>query len=106
MTTAPKYPLLHSYLDDGDPMEIVDNPFGAPMEREKAKAIATVSSALLLSLARKSGMILQPSLRAKTHVKQNFTHVLTPSVRVNFSSLSEPLRFRIWRGELEKQSIA
>ena len=48
MTTAPKYPLMHAYLGEGDPMEIVDSPFGR-MEREKAKAIATGSGLVELS---------------------------------------------------------
>ena len=52
MTTAPARPLLHAYLGDGDPMEIVDSPFGR-MEREKAKAMATGEFSGLVELSKK-----------------------------------------------------
>ena len=52
MSTAPARPLMHAYLDEGDPMEIVDSPFGR-MEREKAKAIATGEFSGLVELSKK-----------------------------------------------------
>ena len=52
MSTAPAHPLMHAYLDEGDPMEIVDSPFGR-MEREKAKAIATGEFSGLVELSKK-----------------------------------------------------
>jgi hypothetical protein len=51
MTTAPARPLVHAYLGDGDPMEIVDSPFGK-MEREKAKAMATGEFSGLVELSK------------------------------------------------------
>ena len=52
MSTAPARPLMHAYLDEGDPMEIVDSPFGR-MEREKAKAMATGEFSGLVELSKK-----------------------------------------------------
>ena len=52
MTTAPARPLMHAYLGDGDPMEIIDSPFGR-MEREKAKAMATGEFSGLVELSKK-----------------------------------------------------
>jgi hypothetical protein len=51
MVTAPQRPLVHPYLGDGDPMEIVDSPFGR-MEREKAKAMATGEFSGLVELSK------------------------------------------------------
>ena len=53
MSTAPERPLLHAYLGEGDPMEIVDSPFGR-MEREKAKAMATGEFSALVELNKKN----------------------------------------------------
>jgi hypothetical protein len=52
MTTAPARLLVHAYLGDGDPMEIVDSPFGK-MEREKAKAMASGEFSGLVELSKK-----------------------------------------------------
>jgi hypothetical protein len=52
MSTAPAHPPMHAYLGEGDPMEIVDSPFGR-MEREKAKAIATGEFSGLVELSKK-----------------------------------------------------
>jgi hypothetical protein len=52
MVTAPARPLVHAYLGDGDPMEIVDSPFGR-MEREKARAMATGEFSGLVDLSKK-----------------------------------------------------
>ena len=52
MTVAPARPLMHGYLGEGDPMEIVDSPFGR-MEREKAKAMATGEFSGLVELSKK-----------------------------------------------------
>ena len=52
MSTAPAHPLLHAYLGEGDPLEIVDSPFGR-MEREKARSMATGEFSGLVELSKK-----------------------------------------------------
>ena len=52
MTQAPQLPHARSYLGNGDPLELVDSPFGR-MEREKAKAMATGEFSALVELGKK-----------------------------------------------------
>jgi hypothetical protein len=52
MTVAPQHPPVHAYLGEGDPLEVVDSPFGR-MEREKAKAMATGEFSGLVELSKK-----------------------------------------------------
>ena len=92
MTTAPARPLMHAYLGEADPMEIVDDsPFGR-MEREKAKAIATGEFSGLVEFSKK---IRNDAASITAHVRMSasvsLTLVLTPSTPAEFPRLTKPI---------------